>query len=141
MERANRYNTGKPSWSLVDFKSLEPMVKVLEYGAIKYTPDNWKKGLPTLETCESLLRHTFAFMNGEDADPESGLDHLGHMMCNVMFLVYMMKNKPEFDNRLKDVHKTRENSQIDSIAEHLCPVYEAVRESESRRDCKEDSTN
>lgn len=32
-----RYNKGKLRWSLVDFKSLEPMVRVLEYGAHKYS--------------------------------------------------------------------------------------------------------
>jgi hypothetical protein len=29
--RALRYNEGKLNWGLVDFKCLEPMVKVLEY--------------------------------------------------------------------------------------------------------------
>lgn len=32
-----RYNENKPQWSLVDFDSLESMVKVLEYGAHKYS--------------------------------------------------------------------------------------------------------
>ncbi len=36
-EKSLRYNTGKPQWSLVDFKSLEPLVRVMEYGCIKYT--------------------------------------------------------------------------------------------------------
>lgn len=31
-EQAIRYNTGKRRWTLVDFKSLESMVEVLEYG-------------------------------------------------------------------------------------------------------------
>ena len=96
---ADRYNEGKPQWSMVDFKSLEPMVRVLEYGAKKYSRDNWKLGLPTLEICDSLMRHLIAFMNGEDKDPESGLDHLGHISCNVMFLNYVMREKPELDTR------------------------------------------
>ena len=94
-----RYNDDKRKWSLVDFESLEPMVEVLEYGAAKYAPDNWKKGMPIKEVCESLLRHTFAFMKGEDEDPESGLTHIGHMQCNLMFLAYNLKHKPEFDDR------------------------------------------
>lgn len=32
-----RYNTGKPKWSLIDYKSIEPMVRVLEYGMHKYS--------------------------------------------------------------------------------------------------------
>ena len=35
-EQALRYNEGKPQWSLVDFKSLEPLVEVLGFGAKKY---------------------------------------------------------------------------------------------------------
>lgn len=35
--QALRYNEWKPEWSLVDFGSLEPMVRGLEYGAKKYT--------------------------------------------------------------------------------------------------------
>ncbi len=98
-QQAERYNTDKLKWSLVDFKSLEDMVKVLEFGAEKYSADNWKKGLPTKEICESLLRHTFAFMNGEDVDSDSKQSHIGHIMCNAMFLSHMLREKPEFDNR------------------------------------------
>lgn len=32
-----RYNIGKPKWSLMHYKSMEPMIRVLEYGAHKYT--------------------------------------------------------------------------------------------------------
>lgn len=100
---AARFNTTKPQWSLVDFQSLEPMVQVLTYGAKKYTRNNWKKGLPTRETCESLLRHTYAFMQGEDIDLESGLSHLGHMQCNLLFLAQTLREHPEHDNRKANV--------------------------------------
>lgn len=35
--QALRYNEDKLQWSLVDFKSLEPLVRVLEYGSNKYS--------------------------------------------------------------------------------------------------------
>jgi hypothetical protein len=98
-EQALRYNNGKAQWSLVDFKSLEPLVDVLEYGAKKYERNNWKKGLPVNENCESLMRHVIAFMDGENTDSESGCSHLGHIMANAMFLSWILENKPEFDNR------------------------------------------
>lgn len=100
-ETGLRYNSNKLRWSLVDFQALEPMVRVLEFGSKKYSDDNWRKGLKVTEICESLLRHTFAFMNGEDADPESGELHVGHMLCNAKFLSYMVLFKPEYDNRRK----------------------------------------
>lgn len=73
------------------------MVQVLEYGATKYAPDNWKKGLNREEILESLLRHVFELMDqvdrGEsDLDSESGLEHIGHIMCNAMFYSYHKRN-------------------------------------------------
>ena len=43
--KAERHNEGKIKWSLVPFRALEPMVQVLMFGAKKYSPDNWKKGM------------------------------------------------------------------------------------------------
>lgn len=96
---ADRKNEGKMAWELVDFKSLEPMVEVLMFGAAKYAPNNWKKGQPTSEILGSLIRHLVSYQGGETIDPESGKDHLGHAMCNLMFLVYNNKNHPDLDDR------------------------------------------
>lgn len=109
-EKGLRYNEGKRKWSLVDFKALEPMVEVLEYGAHKYTvrddkgavlrtgANNWKKGMPVTEICESMLRHTYALLRGEIKDPESQLQHIGHILCNAQFISYMINQKPEFND-------------------------------------------
>lgn len=99
MEQALRYNEGKLKWSLIDWKSLEPMVRVLEVGAEKYTPYNWQKGMPVTQISESLLRHMFAFLDGENTDAESKIEHLGHVMSNAMFLIYIMREKPNYDDR------------------------------------------
>lgn len=100
-----RYNSGKLRWTLVDFDALEDMVRVLEFGADKYSADNWKQGLRTTEVSESLMRHLFAYLRGEDLDPESGLPHTGHIMCNAMFLSYLQRFKSEFDSRRLDSNK------------------------------------
>lgn len=88
MEKSIRYNEGKPKWSLVDFKSLEPLVRVMEYGEMKYSRDNWKIGLNPTETLDSLARHLFKLMSGEEVDSESGLPHTGHILANIMFYIY-----------------------------------------------------
>ena len=100
-ELADRFNDGKPQWSMVDFKSLEDMVRVLEFGAKKYSRDNWKKGLKTTEIVDSMLRHIYAYLNGEDVDPESGINHTGHIMCNAMFLSHMHMFRKDMDTRGK----------------------------------------
>ena len=86
-----RYNTGKRKWSLVHFQSLEPMIEVLEFGAKKYEPYNWQKGLDQKEVLESLQRHVAKLFDGEEIDSESGIHHIGHIMCNAMFYSYGIK--------------------------------------------------
>lgn len=97
-----RFNTGKLKWSLVSWKALAPMVRVLMFGAEKYDDHNWKKGLKYTEVCESLQRHLNAFIDGEDDDPESKLSHVGHILCNAMFLSYMFLFKKDCDDRYID---------------------------------------
>lgn len=96
---ANKYNEGKLKWSLVSWKALEPMVKVLMFGANKYEIHNWKKGLSYSTISDSLQRHLNAFMEGEDNDPESKLSHLGHILCNAMFLSWMFIFRKDLDDR------------------------------------------
>ena len=100
-----RYNEDKLQWGLVDFDALESMVRVLEHGAEKYDAWNWKKGLPYVSVTESMLRHIYAFLRGEDIDPESGLPHTGHIMCNAMFLDYYAQHCKDMDDRFIDEKK------------------------------------
>ena len=92
--KAMRFNEGKRKWSLVDFKSLEPMIEALEYGAEKYSPDGWKKGYDKKEILESMMRHIASLMDGEEVDTESGVSHMGHIQVNAMFYNYFNRQKP-----------------------------------------------
>ena len=97
-----RFNEGKPQWRLLPQSSLVPMIRVLEFGAKKYSPDNWKKGLSTVACMESMKRHWDKLMEGEALDEESGIHHIGHIMCNAMFISWLMENKPEFNDLPKE---------------------------------------
>jgi hypothetical protein len=99
-----RYNEEKPKWSLVHYKSLEPMVRVLEMGAKKYSPDNWKIGLNRSEILESTMRHLTALMDGELLDKESGISHMAHIQCNAMFYNYHEDNS-SFTEELSPKHR------------------------------------
>ena len=68
--KGDRFNEGKLRWSLVHYKSLEPLVRVLEFGAKKYGDYNWQKGLDKKEILESAMRHLTALMDGEVYDKE-----------------------------------------------------------------------
>ena len=82
------------------FEALEEINKVLEFGATKYSANNWQEGtgFKYSRVLNSLLRHVFAFMRGEDKDPESGLSHMAHAGCNVLFILYYLKKKARYAN-------------------------------------------
>ena len=96
---AVKYDDGKADWSLVPFESLEGMVKVLEFGAKKYAGWNWTTngGFSYTRVLRSCLRHIFAYMRGEDNDPESGLSHIHHAMCNLLFISHYIGNKEKYN--------------------------------------------
>lgn len=100
--KGDRYNDEKLKWGLIPYKALEPMVDVLMYGAKKYSPWNWTKGLSWVETSESLLRHIYDFLDGKDKDDESKLLQVGHILCNALFLSYMFLFRKDLDDRNKD---------------------------------------
>lgn len=97
---AVRFDQDKTDWSLLPMDALEEVVKVLEFGAVKYDRNNWRRGegFKYSRVVNSLLRHTYAWMRGEDLDPESGYSHLAHMGCNVLFLLYYNRYKERFKN-------------------------------------------
>ncbi len=101
MEKGDRFNSGKLEWGLVPMKALEPMIRVLMFGKKKYDAWNWTKGLSWTQTYESMQRHLNAFMSGENDDPESGLHHIGHILCNALFLSYMIMTGKGTDDRYK----------------------------------------
>ena len=97
---AVRDDSGKTNWSLMPFEALEEINKVLEFGANKYSANNWQQGsgFKYSRVLNSLLRHIFAFMRGEDKDPESGLSHMAHAGCNVLFILYYLKKNTRYAN-------------------------------------------
>lgn len=87
-EKSTRHNQGKLKWSLIDYKSMEPLVQVMMQGAEKYGIGNWQIGLDLIEIQESMQRHLAALMDGELKDKESSLFHVGHIMANCMMWQY-----------------------------------------------------
>lgn len=84
-----KYDADKPQPRLLPFGPLNQIVDVLTYGARKYAPDNWKIVPNARERYQdALLRHVFAWLDGERVDPESGLHHLAHAGCNILFLLW-----------------------------------------------------
>jgi len=96
-----KFDADKPRMDLLDSYALEQLSAVLAFGAQKYAPENWRKGISFNRLIAAALRHIFAFMRGEDNDPETGLPHPAHAMCCMMFLIWTMQNRTDLDDRWK----------------------------------------
>lgn len=97
-----RYNKGKPDFSLIPLSTMEDEAQVWMYGKEKYKAWNWAKGMDWDVPYASAMRHLMAWQKGEDIDPESGLPHLAHVMCNIRMLTLYAKTYPEGDTRPKE---------------------------------------
>lgn len=85
-----KYDGEKPKLSIVlsGFRALCGLAAVMWYGAKKYAKNNWKKATSPEDRqryIEAALRHLAARENGETVDPESGLPHIDHALCNLYF--------------------------------------------------------
>lgn len=93
---------GKPRMELLEPEYLRGTADVLTYGASKYAPNNWRQGIDASRLYGALQRHLNAFWAGEEIDPESGLPHLYHASCELMFLDWTVRHRPERDDRWKE---------------------------------------
>jgi hypothetical protein len=83
------------SLTAFDGSALEKLAKavdVLGFGAKKYGRDSWRLVPDAIDRYYSAaMRHLAAMATGETHDPESGLEHLGHFACNVLFLLELTR--------------------------------------------------
>lgn len=94
-----KFDGEKPRMDLLDRYAMEQLAAVLTFGAKKYTSHNWRKGLQYSRLVAASMRHIQAFNDGEDNDPESGMSHVAHAMCCLMFLLGTIKHRPDMDDR------------------------------------------
>tara|TARA_B100001093_G_scaffold252714_1_gene241846 strand:- start:419 stop:814 length:396 start_codon:yes stop_codon:yes gene_type:complete len=73
---------GKGMPSLLPIAALRAASKRFEDGANKYGRDNWTKGIPLSRYIDSLYRHLWQFMEGDESE-----DHAGAIVWNAMCLV------------------------------------------------------
>ena len=98
-EEGVKHDNNKPRYDLIPADALASMVDVLTFGADKYGDRNWEKGMAWTRLFAASMRHLWAWMRGEDLDPETGLPHTAHAMCCCMFLTSYMLRKDKHDDR------------------------------------------
>jgi hypothetical protein len=94
-----RFDQGKLPLHLVPPELEEEVAKVLEFGAKKYAPRNWEKGMDWSRVEASLRRHLLRWKMGEDIDPETGLLHVAHIATNAAFLIAYTRRGVGNDDR------------------------------------------
>ncbi len=97
-----KFDDTKTPLAILPIEALEEIGKVLGFGAKKYAADNWRRGISHRRLLGAALRHIFAFLRGEENDPESGRSHLAHAACCVMFcLTFVLEKREDLDDRYK----------------------------------------
>lgn len=98
-------DSNKAPISLIPTEAILAMAEGFAYGAKKYGAHNFREGIEYTRLIDSLMRHTLAFLAGEDIDEESGLPHVSLMGSNFAMLQYQTVHHPELDNRYKSPKK------------------------------------
>ena len=88
-EVGTKLDNDKLRWSLLPSGTIAQVIQVLEYGAKKYSVGNWVN-VPDGKTryYDAAMRHLDAWRGGELNDSESGLPHLAHAACCILFLLW-----------------------------------------------------
>lgn len=100
-EGGTKYDKDKPRMELLDAEFLEGVARVLTFGAVKYAAHNWRGGISWSRLIGASFRHLTAILKGEWLDEESGLPHVHHLGCCVMFLSWMGLHRRDLDDRYK----------------------------------------
>jgi hypothetical protein len=90
----------KPPLHLIPPEFLYAIAEILAFGARKYAPRNWEKGINYSRVYRAAVGHLFDWFMRKGSDPETGKSHLWHAACCVMFLTcYELRGMDAFDDR------------------------------------------
>lgn len=88
MSKAMRFNKNKLRFDLIPPEALIELARVYTVGALKYPPDNWKKGGPWSDNVRAINSHLTQWRAGQAVDKETGAHHLMHLAWNAITLMY-----------------------------------------------------
>ena len=112
-----KYDSAKPKMNLLPPKAIVEVAKVLTFGAEKYDAENWRK-LDDLQNryTAGALRHIFAHMDGEKLDPETGLSHMAHALCCLLFkLEIELEDGESKEEELRETNTTEHTARDQSF--------------------------
>lgn len=93
-----KFDQGKAPLSLIDPRFTEEVARVLAIGEQKYGRANWQ-GLKVERLLDAVKRHVLELEKSNDHDDETGLHHAAHAASGLMFIFWLLNNRPESDDR------------------------------------------
>jgi hypothetical protein len=99
LKEGTKADDGKVPYELLAPELLEGVSRVLLFGARKYAPRNWEMGMAWGRVFGALMRHLWAWWRREETDVETGMSHLWHAGCCIMFLIAYEQRKIGKDDR------------------------------------------
>jgi Domain of unknown function (DUF5664) len=96
----DRLGAAKPSMGLIPVAAMDSVARVMELGAKKYGPYNWRsKKIMLMVYAHAALRHIFKWIGGETIDKESGQPHLAHAAACCLIALDALATGNAVDNR------------------------------------------
>jgi 5'(3')-deoxyribonucleotidase len=153
MSKARRYNSGKLRIDLIPIRAVKCVAEVYTKGAHKYSiyqdeegneifgkdipiedagkytrisdgANNWRNGLPWMDTMAAVKRHIAEWEQGKDVDPELGTKHLGNAIWGLNSLIEFETTHPELDDRpLPFLQTVRYGIDIDDVLADFIGAY------------------
>ncbi len=81
-------DTDKDRWDLLPLGPIRWVVRVLMFGSRRYGDWDWVElEKPKERYYSACMRHLSAWYEGEKTDKDSGLPHLAHAICNLVFML------------------------------------------------------
>lgn len=88
-DEGRKDDEGKAPWHLLPYDAINEVLRVLAYGAKKYAPRNWEKGMDWDRCYSAAMRHMTDWYMRRDGsgDKDTGISHLAHAICCLLFLL------------------------------------------------------
>lgn len=110
---------GKPRYDLIPVEALKRLALLYARGAEKYGESNWQKGIPYSRVLASLLRHVYAWVEGDDTE-----DHLAAVAWNAFALMAYESRvrRGELPSDLADAGPSLRQEEFKGILSSLPPA-------------------
>ncbi len=107
---AGEKSKDKPKIHLIPSEAILGMASAFTHGIEKHGRYEFRdNNLTYTEIIDALMRHTLAFLAGEDIDEESGLPHTYCIGANYAMLEWKRVHQPELDDRYKGDEISKEH--------------------------------